>query len=76
MTTEIRATAAHEPSQEIGIAIRIARYRLNGWFLTLQLGTEEHTLRDKSQAGGGKKDSKDSVLKDFRKNGSFSIRNE
>ena len=49
MTTEIRATAAHEPSQEIGIAIRIARYRLNGWFLTLQLGTEEHTLRDGSQ---------------------------
>jgi hypothetical protein len=35
-----------------------------------------HTVRDKSQAGGGKKDSKDSVLMDFCKNGSFSIRNE
>ncbi|WP_370714794.1 hypothetical protein [Sphingomonas sp. IW22] len=49
MTTEIRATAAHEPSQEIGIAKRIVRYWLNGWFLTLQLGTGEHTLRDGSQ---------------------------
>ena len=49
MTTEIRATAAYEPSQEIGIAKRIVRYWLNGWFLTLQLGTGEHTLRDGSQ---------------------------
>ena len=49
MTTEIRATAAHEPSQKIGIAKRIVRYWLNGWFLTLQLGTGEHTLRDGSQ---------------------------
>lgn len=48
MTTEIRATAAYEPSQEIGIAKRIVRYWLNGWFLTLQLGTGEHTVRDKS----------------------------
>jgi hypothetical protein len=49
VTTEIRATAAYEPSQEIGIAKRIVRYWLNGWFLTLQLGTGEHTLRDGSQ---------------------------
>jgi len=34
------------------------------------------TVRDKSHVGGGKKDSKDSVLMDFCKNGSFSIRNE
>jgi hypothetical protein len=45
----MRATAAHEPSQEIGIAKRIVRYRLNGWFPTLQLGTGEHTVRDRSQ---------------------------
>jgi hypothetical protein len=49
VTIEIRATAAHEPSQEIGIAKRLVRYWLNGWFLTLQLGTGEHTLRDGSQ---------------------------
>jgi len=47
VTIEIRATAAREPSQEIGIAKRIVRYWLNGWFLTLQLGTGEHTLRGK-----------------------------
>ena len=76
MTTEIRATAAYEPSQEIGIAKRIVRYWLNGWFLTLQLGTGEHTVRDKSQAGSSKKERKDRVLMDSCKNGSFSIRNE
>ena len=43
---------------------------------TSKLGTEEHTLRDKSQVGGGKKDSKNRVVMDFCKNGSFSIRNE
>jgi hypothetical protein len=35
-----------------------------------------HTVRDKSQAGGDKKECKDSVLMDSCKNGSFSIRNE
>jgi hypothetical protein len=35
-----------------------------------------HTVRDKSQAGGSKKESKASVLMEFYKNGSFSIRNE
>ena len=55
MTIEIRATAAHEPSQEIGIAKRIVRYWLNSWFLTLQLGTGEHTLRDGSQEKQGRK---------------------
>ena len=44
---------------------------------TVQIGNNfAHTVRDKSQAGGGEKDSKDSVLMDFCKNGSFSIRNE
>ena len=44
---------------------------------TVQIGNNfAHTVRDKSQAGGSKKDSKDSVLMEFYKNGSFSIRNE
>ena len=55
MAIEIRATTAHEPSQEIGIAKRIVRYWLNGWFLTLQLGTGEHTLRDGLQEKKGRK---------------------
>jgi hypothetical protein len=37
---------------------------------------DRHTVRDKSQVGGSKKDSKDRVLMEFYKNGSFSIRNE
>ena len=31
------------------IADRIIRYRLNSWFLSSQLGTIEHTVRDGSQ---------------------------
>jgi len=60
----------------MGFANHIIRYRLNSWFLSLQLGTVEHTVRDKSQAVGSEKDSKDSVLMDSCKNGCFSIRNE
>ena len=60
----------------MGIAKRIIRYRINSWFLSSQLGTVGHTVRDKSQAGGGEKESIYSVLMDFCKNGSFSIRNE
>ncbi len=60
----------------MGIAKRIIRYRINSWFLSSQLGTVGHTVRDKSQVGGSKKDSKDRVLMEFYKNGSFSIRNE
>ena len=44
---------------------------------TVQMGNNfAHTLRDKSQAAGRKKYSKDSMLMDFGKNGCFSIRNE
>ncbi len=44
---------------------------------TVQIGNNfAHTVRDKSQAVGSKKYSKDSVLMDFCKNGCFSIRNE
>ena len=49
----------------MGIAKRIIRYRINSWFLSSQLGTIGHTLRDKSQAAGRKRYSKDSVLMDF-----------
>jgi hypothetical protein len=33
----------------MGIAKRIIRYRINSWFLSSQLGTVGHTLRDGSQ---------------------------
>jgi hypothetical protein len=32
----------------VRIAKRIIRYRINSWFLSLQLGTVGHTVRDKS----------------------------
>lgn len=32
----------------MGIAKRIIRYRINSWFLSSQLGTVGHTVRDKS----------------------------
>jgi hypothetical protein len=51
-------------------------FRARHWNPPLKLGTGEHTVRDKSQVGGSKKDSKDRVLMEFYKNGSFSIRNE
>jgi len=41
-----------------------------------ETGLTRHTVRDKSQAGGSKKECKDSILMEFYKNGSFSIRNE
>jgi hypothetical protein len=33
----------------MGIVKRIIRYRINSWFLSSQLGTVGHTLRDGSQ---------------------------
>ena len=52
--------------------------RTGKWSITMvQMGNNfAHTVRDKSQAGRIKKDTKDSVLMEFYKNGSFSIRNE
>ncbi len=39
----------------MGIAKRIIRYRINSWFLSSQLGTVGHTLRDGSQEKRRKK---------------------
>jgi isocitrate dehydrogenase len=45
----IRGAATCPAPQRLGFANRIIRYKLNNWFLSSQLGTVEHTLRDGSQ---------------------------
>lgn len=60
----------------MGIAKRIIRYRINSWFLSSQLGTVGHTVRDRSQERWGNKPRKYRYLCGGYWIGSFSVKND
>lgn len=60
----------------MGIAKRIIRYRINSWFLSSQLGTVGHTLRDRSQERWAKKICNHKGIDRVLRNGSFSVKSD
>ena len=60
----------------MGIVKRIIRYRINSWFLSSQLGTVEHTLRDGSQERWAEKICNHKGIERILWNGSFSVKSD
>ena len=76
MPIGIRESGTCGATQRIDIADRIIGYRLNGWFLSSQLGTGEHTLRDGSQQMYEGKALNHKGIDRILQNGSFSVKSD